>query len=290
MKSKKIKAAVLSAAVLVVIISAAVSALAIRPDWRYVAADLFRRGDTSQLRVMTADEITTREYSPAEAQSIDTVRFTETLRLVNRDYPLAEDYHADIAQYGDSGVMMNPSVHSAYAALSAEISDKFGEKLYVMSAYRSAEEQNEVAAENSSVAAGEGESEHQTGLGLDVYVKGYAGYGFLKTDVGQYVNSHCHEQGFIIRYPYYGKSDTGIPYEPWHLRYVGEPHAELIYSGRMTLEEYICGLTQDNFYEYGDYIISRQNDSGTVTLPDGFGSAEISAADSGYVIVTARMK
>lgn len=290
MKGRKTKAAVLTVAVLVVIIAAAVSAMAMRPDWRYVASDMLRRGDTSLLREVSAGEIITQEYSLADAESFDVISFTETLRLVNGYNPLEEDYIADIAEYGDSGVMMNPAVHGAYAALSAEISDKFDKKLYVMSAYRSAEEQNEVAAENSSVAAEEGESEHQTGLGMDVYVKNYAGYGFLKTDAGQYVNSHCHENGFIIRYPYYGKSHTGIPYEPWHLRYVGEPHAELIYRGRLTLEEYIDDLDPDKFYEYGDYIISRQHDGNTVAFPDGFKKAEISAADNGYVIITATMK
>lgn len=290
MKSRKIKAAVISATVLVIIAALTAIVMILRPDWRYVAADLFRRSDSGALREIGDGQLITCEYSRDDLTSVDTVRFTETLRLVNGANPLDGDYHADIARYGDSGVMMNPALHDAYAALSAEISDKFGEKLYIMSAYRSAEEQSEVLAENSSVAAGEGESEHQTGLGLDVYVKGYAGYGFLKTDVGQYVNSHCHENGFIIRYPYYGKNQTGIPYEPWHIRYVGEPHAELIYSGRLTLEEYINALDEDKFYEYGGYIISRQRDGSTVTLPDGFSAAEISPADSGYVIVTAKVK
>lgn len=287
MKNRKIKATVISVAAVIVIVAAVAAIVVARPDWRYVAADLFRRGESL---LADAGEIATREYSLYDAESMDAVRFTETLRLVNADDPLPAGYVPDIAQYGDSGVMMNPALHAPYADLSAEISDKFGEKLYIMSAYRSAEEQSEVAAENSSIAAGEGESEHQTGLGLDVYVKGYAGYGFLKTDAGQYVNSHCYENGFIIRYPYYGKSRTGIPFEPWHIRYVGEPHAELIYAGRLTLEEYICGLTEDKFYQYKDYIISRQREGDTVTLPDGFSSAEISPADRDYVIITAKMK
>lgn len=287
MKNRKIKATVISVAAVIVIIATLAAIAVVRPDWRYVAADLFRRGESL---LEDAGEIATQEYSLYEAESIDAVRFTETLRLVNADDPLPSGYIPDIAQYSDSGVMMNPALHAPYADLSAEISDKFGEKLYIMSAYRSAEEQNEVLAENSSIAAGEGESEHQTGLGLDIYVKGYAGYGFLKTDVGQYVNSHCYENGFIIRYPYYGKSRTGIPFEPWHIRYVGEPHAELIYSGRLTLEEYISGLTAGEFYRRGDYIISRQREGDTVTLPDSFSSAEISPADRDYVIITAKMK
>lgn len=287
MKNRKIKATVISVAAVIVVIATSAAIAVVRPDWRYVAADLFRRGESL---LEDAGEIATQEYSLYEAESIDAVRFTETLRLVNADDPLPSGYIPDIAQYSDSGVMMNPALHAPYADLSAEISDKFGEKLYIMSAYRSAEEQNEVLAENSSIAAGEGESEHQTGLGLDIYVKGYAGYGFLKTDAGQYVNSHCYENGFIIRYPYYGKSRTGIPFEPWHIRYVGEPHAELIYSGRLTLEEYISGLTAGEFYRRGDYIISRQREGDTVTLPDSFSSAEISPADRDYVIITAKMK
>jgi D-alanyl-D-alanine carboxypeptidase len=46
--------------------------------------------------------------------------------------------------------------------------------------------------------------------------------------------------GFILRYPK-GKEDiTGYSYEPWHLRYIGDPKiAEEITRQNLTLEEYL---------------------------------------------------
>ena len=40
-----------------------------------------------------------------------------------------------------------------------------------------------------TTAAAPGASEHQTGLGIDVYVKNFAGEGFVKSQAGQFVNS-----------------------------------------------------------------------------------------------------
>ena len=56
---------------------------------------------------------------------------------------------------------------------------------------------------------------------------------------GEWINDHCHEYGFIIRYPK-GKTDiTGYDYEPWHLRYVGGDAATYIMENNLTLEEYV---------------------------------------------------
>ena len=45
--------------------------------------------------------------------------------------------------------------------------------------------------------------------------------------------------GFVIRYPEGKEKITGVNYEPWHIRYVGEEIAEEIYGSGMTLEEYL---------------------------------------------------
>ena len=50
--------------------------------------------------------------------------------------------------------------------------------------------------------------------------------------------------GFILRYPNEKSDITGIIYEPWHYRYVGEEAAAEIYELGLTLEEYL-----DMFYE-----------------------------------------
>ena len=87
-----------------------------------------------------------------------------------------------------------------------------------------------------------GRSEHHTGLAIDV-TSASMGWG-LKQDFadypdGKWINEHCQEYGFIIRYPK-GKTDiTGYDYEPWHLRYVGVEAATYIMENDLTLEEYV---------------------------------------------------
>ena len=59
----------------------------------------------------------------------------------------------------------------------------------------------------------------------------------------RWVRKHCHEYGFIIRYPD-GKLDvTGITYEPWHFRYVGVELAQELKDLNLCLEEYMEILT-----------------------------------------------
>ena len=46
--------------------------------------------------------------------------------------------------------------------------------------------------------------------------------------------------GFILRYPTSKTHTTGIIYEPWHYRYVGQEAAAEIYQQGVCLEEYIA--------------------------------------------------
>ena len=60
-----------------------------------------------------------------------------------------------------------------------------------------------------------------------------------KTKGYQWLVAHCHEYGFILRYPNNTTDVTGIIYEPWHFRYVGEEAATEIMEAGITLEEYL---------------------------------------------------
>ena len=143
--------------------------------------------------------------------------------------------------------------------------------------------------EGEGVAAKAGESEHETGLGIDVYVKYYAGNGFLKSEAGQYVNKYCGDFGFIIRYPLLKEKETGFSYEPWHIRYVGLPHSRIIAEKSVSLEEYIESLELDCAYSYGDYIITRQ-DGEKVIAPSEYESVTVSPDNLGNLIFTFKIK
>lgn len=129
--------------------------------------------------------------------------------------------------------------------------DEEGLELFGQSGFRSFDRQEDIFAANvekngekaaNKYSARPGESEHQTGLTMDV-TSADVGFDltteFGETAEGQWLAEHASDYGFIIRF-LEGKEDiTGYQYEPWHLRYVGEEAAQEIMSEGITLEEYL---------------------------------------------------
>jgi len=129
-----------------------------------------------------------------------------------------------------------------------------------------------------------GASEHQTGLALDVTITGQLTQDFASTMAGQWLAENSHRFGFIVRYPQHKTEITQIIYEPWHLRYVGVPHAQIIWENGITLEEYM------QFIAAGPYIVWCNNINGAYYLvtfsqfwpaPPPQGLAGISSASHG---------
>jgi D-alanyl-D-alanine carboxypeptidase len=122
-------------------------------------------------------------------------------------------------------------------------------QLFAVSAFRSYERQKVLHAmyqrkEGEAVTAVSsampGTSEHQTGLSVDISsesAKFQLEPIFGRTKEGIWLARHAHEFGFIIRYPENKTHITGYMYEPWHIRYVGNPHARFLYEKQLTLEE-----------------------------------------------------
>lgn len=216
------------------------------------------------------------------------IPLSQNLLLVNREHPLPSDFEADIVFYRDTDVYMNSILTDDYGRMSDYIREYLGNRLYVSSTYRSFENQERVYNEEGpEVAALPGQSEHQTGLALDVYVMYFAGYGFIDSQVGRYVNDHCSEYGFIIRYPDGAEDITGFAYEPWHIRYVGQPHASIIAEYGLTLEEYIDAFELGKWYEYDGYVMARLPED-DIRVPADLTGCDItfSPDNTGYVFVT----
>ena len=85
-----------------------------------------------------------------------------------------------------------------------------------------------------------GASEHHLGLAFDVNVR--KGGSFASTKQSKWLNEHCWEYGFIIRYQKEKEEITGFEAEPWHIRYVGVEHAMYMKEHNLCLEEYVQGL------------------------------------------------
>jgi len=124
-----------------------------------------------------------------------------------------------------------------------------GYQLVIGSGYRSANLQStyfyslansvgETVA-NQSIAR-PGESEHQTGLAIDVTTVSrncYLADCFADTYDGQWLANNSYKYGFILRYPKGKEGITGYIYEPWHFRYVGIDLATALHESSLTLDE-----------------------------------------------------
>lgn len=289
-KKKSRKKWVILGAVIVVAVLLICVILAIfsRNDVRFKLKSVLKIG-RSGVEISLTDNVETQKMTFEEFTKGENVVYNQSLMLINSEKTLSNDFVADVSEYKDTEVLMNSCMVEDYGKMSAEIIDKFGTKLFVMSSFRTAQEQEEISDEQGSdTAQVSGASEHQSGLALDVYVSGFAGEGFLKSDVGVWVNENCWKYGFIVRYGY-GKSDiTGIDFEPWHIRYVGFPHAEIIYNNSLSLEEYFEQLEVGKFYKYGSYIITRQQGE-DLEIPSGCESFVISDDNAGGYVITGKL-
>ncbi len=105
--------------------------------------------------------------------------------------------------------------------------------------------------EAARFSAHAGQSEHQTGLSMDVS-SASVGYGleesYGETKEGRWLVEHAADHGFIIRYPKGKENITGYTYEPWHVRYVGQDVAKQIMDKGITLEEFFdtVSVSADN--------------------------------------------
>ncbi|MFD2624104.1 M15 family metallopeptidase [Salibacterium salarium] len=178
--------------------------------------------------------------------------------LVNRDYLLPGDYKPEDLTVPDvpfSFEEEHPKRQIREPAADAletlfEEAEAEGMQLYAISGYRSYDRQEAIFAANAAedgeeeankYSAQAGESEHQSGLAMDVSSASNdfaLTNDFGETPEGEWLKEHAQEYGFVIRYPDDKTDITGYQYEPWHLRYVGEGLAETLYEADDTLEEY----------------------------------------------------
>lgn len=93
-----------------------------------------------------------------------------------------------------------------------------------------------------------GHSEHQTGLAIDLGLKqeqvDFICPDFPDTGICKLFREKAAKYGFILRYPAGKENITGIGHEPWHFRYVGIPHAQIMTENGLTLEEYVEFIRQ----------------------------------------------
>ena len=276
--------------IVLIVLLVCASILGLALVWRYQSGWLFttfRKYRPHEPLALTQANAFENTETKSLAEWLQDARVIEdkTLILVNRNHPLPEGYEAEIKEY--NGAKMHPVMVEPYIALRDTVQKRTGIRIYVSSDFRTTEEQAALLEQyGSDRAAPVGCSEHEAGLSLDVYAPEYASYDFLRSPAGRTVNRICHEYGFIIRYESDKTEVTGIDYEPWHLRYVGAPHAELIAQSGLAYEEYINAITPETWYSYNNYFILRTANVEELMLPTNFTSCHISPDNTGYYIIT----
>ena len=176
--------------------------------------------------------------------------------LVNADNPLSADFAPpEIVTVSDSQCPLDSRIKEPILAMKAA-AEAQGLSVYLSSGYRSYSDQaaNFIrVCNNNGVADGKdangfyitmpaGCSEHQTGICCDITDHYYEikNRSIENTATYQYLLAHCHEYGFILRFPD-GKEDiTGVMYEPFHFRYVGVEAATYIMEKGLTFEEFLA--------------------------------------------------
>ncbi len=180
------------------------------------------------------------------------------LLLVNKNNPLLPAYKPDdlepIKYYAAERSAASRFMRKEAAVnfhLMVEDAERAGHKIMMTTAFRDYDFQkllfdNYVAKngfeEANKFSAKPGQSEHQTGLAVDVTspsVRYELTYELGNTEEGKWLAENCKNYGFILRYPEGQFEITGYEYEPWHFRYVGKTAAKLIYEEGLTLEEFL---------------------------------------------------
>ncbi len=243
------------------------------------------------------------------AAAFDTARDSKLLALVNKSHSVSETYVPELVELtGLSGTsnghrLRQEAANALYAMFAAMIADGVP-SCNVISGYRSYAYQFQLVNDKveKRVANGQnretayqqvtmstapaGCSEHQLGLAIDFSTGTVSSVSFTNTPAGTWLREHAWEYGFILRYQEVKTAFTGIVSEPWHYRYVGAPHAQIIHHNGWCYEEYLAYLREN-----GSYSLMVGEDSydifwTTDTSADFKNIIDISSDNTGGWIVT----
>lgn len=139
-------------------------------------------------------------------------------------------------------LLMQPKAAQALNAMLTQYYTLSGDPtVMVFETYRSAEDQP-----TSAGALAPGYSEHHTALNVRLRVLGSNQSPVdLNANKHPWIYEHCHEYGFIQRYPANKVGQTQIENYEECFRYVGVAHATYIKQNNLCLEEYVK-LLRDN--------------------------------------------
>ena len=242
----------------------------------YGILDSLRKGENG---LLSKAEYSEEQLRKVGIENDESVKYSNIMWIVNASNPTPDDipFICEVSE----NVSLNSNIKADIDRLFCDVKELFGNELIITSAYRTRDFQAAIYKTNP-YAVPAGTSEHETGLAADLKIDGYAQKRFVLSKVGRWVNENAYKYGFIIRYPFWGEDKTGVEYEPWHIRYVGFPHAQIIHRSHITLEEYVESFIPGEFYTFQNYVISRQTaKDGELVFPENFTDINVSPDNMG---------
>lgn len=218
--------------------------------------------------------------------------YTGNLVLVNAAYPLKtfEEQKLVPADMRFPDILIRREAANVLQHILNEIGGLT--EIVPVSGYRSMEEQTSIyedslrengACFTRKYVALPNHSEHQTGLAIDLGLKkeriDFICPEFPYEGICKAFRETAVKYGFVERYPKGKERITGIAHEPWHFRYVGYPHSEIMVKKGFTLEEYIDDMRR---FSYGKehvrirgkkeielfYVPAAGNDTPVIFVPE----------------------
>jgi len=233
---------------------------------------------------------------------VSTNSFTDTgyLALLNREHAITESARNLVSAWptvavSTTDIQVHPSALDAVAALFSSAREEGVGPFFISSGYRGIMLQynlyNAPGANRDYIMA-PGHSEHHTGLAVDILATGVLKSQLATSREGRWLAANAWRYGLILRYPQ-GRTDiTGVAFEPWHFRYVGQLHAWLMHEYDLVLEEYLAliadnGGFQVHFNGYLYRVLYVPPIYGILYLPDTH-IVTISNNNMGSYIITLR--
>ncbi len=191
-------------------------------------------------------------------KSAETIK-TNYLLIVNKENKIDEHF-ADTIELVETKdveggtIQIEKKTFEAYQNLKNAL-EKEGIIIGIDSCYRSIDEQKRIQnyflqkygeEYTRAIVAEPGTSEHHTGFAIDI-VPFVDGKWIVENDdmialpeLFEKIHKILPEYGFILRFMEDKVDVTGYAYEPWHIRFVGEPKiAQEITQSHLALEEFV---------------------------------------------------
>ena len=246
-------------------------------------------------------------FSLLPAKAGELVKDSKLLLLVNKTHPVDKSHKPDdLVSLGHEEYRMRDEAAQAMVAMLKACKAETGKAPYYVSGYRSYNRQNSTfnirmnqkmsqgysydEAYNlvSYYSAPPGTSEHQTGLAMDLSMNGTLTSAFGETVQGKWLSDNSWRFGYILRYTAEKTEYTMIGPESWHFRYVGIPHAQIMYKHGWCFEEYMNALLSSPLYEYSEGIFYKVERRASLPFKDD-SIISASSDNMGAYIVTSKV-